>query len=201
LSSREVDFVIIDCCGRIDSDSLAVCQSADAILLVTETDTAAIRASEHLVRVLTQYQERFRRSGRLVGFVIKEAFADPTQIVSASTSFFKSRYLGSIPFDFITTRRFIFGELPTHDSVFFIHVQSIAAKLFPSKISLELNAPWEAADYDNLSLGDPDSLTGGRFCAAILLLIFYVKLSEQFFLGFTCISSRQALPSLTGVLR
>jgi flagellar biosynthesis protein FlhG len=177
---EDCDLVIIDCRGGIDADSLAVCKEVDAILLVAETDAAAIRASENLVNFLTTHLKSGRH-GKLVGFMINKAFADPTQIATANTSYFKTQYLGSVPFDFSTTRRFIFGELPTRASVFTIHVQAIAEKLFPSLRFPSTYQTWSTADYGKLSMRDPDSVVGGRACAAVILLVLYVNLSSWIF--------------------
>jgi septum site-determining protein MinD len=177
----DCDLVIFDCRGGIDADSLAVCKDVDGILLVAETDAAAVRASENLVSFLTSHLTS-RRHGKLVGFVINKAFADPTQLASASTSFFKTQYLGSIPFDFGTTRRFIFGQFPVKGSIFSSSVQAIAERLFP-KISFPVTTEMSAADYGKLSLRDPDSVVGGRACAAVILIVLYLNISAALFPG------------------
>lgn len=159
----------------------------DGVLLVSETDAAAIQASQHLTRVLTKYignRKTRRTRGRMVGFVINKAFADPTQVASASTSFFKTRYLGPIPFDFETTRRFIFGEFPSWDGVFSIHVQAIAEKLFTSLEFPLSESTWKESDYESLSLRDINAVIGGRLCAAIVLIVLYINISSFFFPSF-----------------
>jgi septum site-determining protein MinD len=177
VGQTDCNLVIIDCRGGIDADSLAVCQHVDAIILVSETDGAAIQACQNLVRILTKYSTG-RGRGRLVGFVINKAFADPTQVANSSTSFFKTKYLGAIPFDFATTRRFIFGELPRPGDPFFTHVQSIVKNLFPD---LPLDLPgrvWEAEDYEVLSLQDRDSVLGGRVSVAVLIIVCYANIQQ-----------------------
>lgn len=188
IAGLDVDVVLVDCRGGIDRDTIAVCRSADGVLLIAETDAASIQAGQRLVKLLSEAEQpartkrgfRHRKVGNLVGYVINKAFSDPIALAQAGTSFFKTIYLGSIPFDFATTRRFILGQLPDTDSIFATHVAGMAQRLFPDAGIREVKT-WTGSDYDTLSMKDIPSVIGGRFAVVLIILAFYVGTAELVF--------------------
>jgi septum site-determining protein MinD len=165
--------VIVDCRGGFDTDSLAICNEVDKILIVVETDAASLQTTQHLVDILSK-KDLIRK---ISGFVINKAFTRPSQLASLGSSLFRANFLGAIPFDFETTRRFIFGELPRLNGVFVTHVALAGQRAFPTLIQYVNGSSWSDRDFDRLSLRDPDSLLGGAIIGGVLLISAYLNLA------------------------
>jgi MinD-like ATPase involved in chromosome partitioning or flagellar assembly len=118
---KDEALILIDCRGGIDEDSVAVCESVSDILVIVETDAAAIQSTLYLLDVLTD-KELFHK---VKGFVINKAFDDPTIFANTMANLFRVPHLGSVPFDFDTVRRFLHGELPEPASPLVINVGSV----------------------------------------------------------------------------
>jgi CO dehydrogenase nickel-insertion accessory protein CooC1 len=155
--------VIVDCRGGVDDESLAVCDAADDIILVIEPDTTSFQASRHLVEVLSDAG----LDDKLRGFIVNKAFEDPASVARNGTSMFGAQFLAGVPFDFEATRAFLVGDLPRPGSVFYTHVQEAVDRAYPNTVGRPLGRIWTAADYDVLSLPDPDTAAGGYIAAAI----------------------------------
>jgi septum site-determining protein MinD len=118
-SFKQIGFwVIIDCRGGIDSESLSVCQAVDDILLIAETDATSFQATQYLVQALS----RNRAVLKLRGFIINKAINDPTQIALIMASSYKCKHLASIPFDLRSIKAFLVGDIPDVNSVFGVQI-------------------------------------------------------------------------------
>lgn len=173
---HEYDFMLIDCRGGIDSESLMVCKTVDKIVIVAETDTTSFQATQHLVDTLYDYD----LSDRLAGFLINKVFDDPSTISRAGTSSFKSQYLDSIPFDLEATKSFLVGDLPSKTSLFHSQVWHVLSKLFPESVDRPYAKSLHFTDYRGLSLRDNDSLLGGMFLSFMSLIVGSLVLSQYF---------------------
>lgn len=111
-------WIIVDCRGGIDQDSLEICKAVDDILLVVETDTTSFQATQYLVDVLSNHDLLHK----LRGFFINKVFDNPNYIARTGTSVFRTQYLSSIPFDLEATRNFLVGDVPLRNSLFGIHL-------------------------------------------------------------------------------
>jgi septum site-determining protein MinD len=158
---------IIDCRGGIDAESLAVCEGVDDIVLIVEPDTTSFQATAHLVDVLSEN----RLSDKIRGFVINKVFIDPTYIAHNGTSTFKSRHLGSVPFDFEAMRSYLVGELPPLESPFGIHVWDAVSKLYPDIVPKAARRIWSGRDFEEVTLTNLDSYRGGLAIAGASLLL------------------------------
>jgi septum site-determining protein MinD len=159
--------IIVDCRGGIDSESLAMCQAVDDIILIVETDTTSYQASQYLVDILGENE----LSHKLRGFIINKAFEDPSTIIRSGTALFRTQYLGSIPFDFEAMRDFFSGRLPSSNSLFSTHVDYILSKAYPDIVPFPRGRILAPKEYSEIGLSNPDSLRGGIFVAAIIALI------------------------------
>jgi len=172
----EYDFIIFDCRGGIDKESLLTCSVVDEILLVVETDTTSFQATQHLVDVL--YDNDL--SDKLSGFLVNKVFDDPRAIAMNGTAAFRSQYLGSIPFDLDATRSFLIGEIPRKHSSFSSQTAFAIEKLIPGcEVDSRLRK-MEFLDFRGLNIRDRDSLLGGLMLSFAtlsvgipLLAIFY----------------------------
>ncbi len=108
------DFIIVDCRGGIDDESLTVCKSSDEILIVAETDTTSFQATQYLVDTL--YDNGV--SDKLSGFFVNKVFDDPSILIRSGVISFKTRCLSSIPFDLDAIKSFIVGEVPKVSSIY-----------------------------------------------------------------------------------
>lgn len=171
----EEQFILVDCRGGIDSDSLAVCQAVDTIVIVAETDTTSFQATQHLVEVLNKND----LSHKIAGFMINKVFDDPSTIARAGTASFKCQYLGSIPFDLEATKRFLIGELPKRNGMFASQVSHAAYRLMPTQVDEPATPPLSLEDFRNLSIRDNNSVLGGMVLAIISLGIGSVLLMQR----------------------
>lgn len=162
----EFDFVLLDCRGGLDEDSIETCQAVDEIILVVETDAASIQASQYLSNTLYDYD----LGKKIAGFVLNKVMDDPSQLATAGASFFRTEHLGSIPFDLKTTRGFIRGELPDVRSLFFRNVAASVGPLLGIDDAVDKYRPLSPKDFSNISLRNPDAGFGSM---AIGLLATY----------------------------
>lgn len=169
-AKEDFDYVIFDCRGGIDADSLTVCSSVDEILIVAETDAASIQATQHLSQIL--YERSF--GNKMSGFALNKVMDDPTALAQAGRTFFKCEYLGAIPMDIETTRRFIRGKVPEGDSLFSRHVGRIAEDLFNLKKSFGARV-LNASDFADTFTRGP-SIRNGRFVWLFICMYFFTFL-------------------------
>lgn len=165
---HEYDYVIFDCRGGIDHESLAVCAAVDQIVLVVETDAASIQASRHLSEII----HKGGLGKKLAGFVLNKVLDDPTSLAQAGISFFKCEVLASIPFDIDTTRRFIKGEIPDPKSLFCRHVFRMLNRLDRHLEQFYNIRVLKAAEYTSTTLRNPYSKFGG-FVLTATAFYFY----------------------------
>lgn len=174
--SNLYDFIIVDCRGGIDRESLAVCSAVDDILIVAETDTTSFQATQYLVDTL--YDNEL--SSKLSGFFVNKVFDDPSTIARSGTASFKSQYLSSVPFDLDATKSFLVGELPNINSIFATQIWHGLFKLYPSLIRSPSRRQLSFNDFRGLSLRDDDSLIGGMILSfSSLMLGFYLFYTNQ----------------------
>jgi len=175
-SKEKFDFILIDCRGGIDAESLMVCRAVDEIVIVAETDTTSFQATQYLVDTL--YDNDL--SDKLSGFMINKVFDDPSSISRAGTASFKSQYLDSVPFDLEATKSFLVGDLPSRTSMFSSQVWHVLYKTFPEIIKKPALRSLAFGDYRGLSLRDNDSLLGGMMISFVCLALGSVLIYDQF---------------------
>jgi flagellar biosynthesis protein FlhG len=159
------DVIIVDCRGGIDSQSIDVCSACEDILLVMETDTTSIQASQHLVDILSQ--KNLKR--QLAGFILNKVMDDPSSLAKTGSSLLRADYLGAIPFDIEATRAYIQGKVPDVYSLFSHHVRASQRRLFPELSNLSVVKPLDSAQFGTLSLRTPEAKIGAVILAAIAL--------------------------------
>ena len=113
-NEKEYDYILVDCRGGIDDESLTVCNSSDEIIIVAETDTTSFQATQYLVDTL--YDNGV--SHKLSGFFVNKVFDDPSILIRNGVVSFKTRCLSSIPFDLDAIKSFIVGEVPKVSSIY-----------------------------------------------------------------------------------
>lgn len=113
-SSNKYDFIVVDCRGGIDQESLTVCGSSDEIIIVAETDTTSFQATQYLVDVLYDHG----LSDKLSGFFVNKVFDDPSLLIRNGVVSFKTKCLSSIPFDLDAIKSFVIGKIPDLNSVY-----------------------------------------------------------------------------------
>jgi septum site-determining protein MinD len=162
------DFLVVDCRGGIDNDSLAVCQAVDHIITVVEADPTSFQASQHLVDVLTDNDV----GHKLLGFIINKAIDDPAAVASTTGVALRARYLGAIPFDVEAARSFIVSELPNPNSIFGIHVCEAVSRVYPKLVDAPPESRvWKASDYNSFNVYSPDSTRAGLALSLVVLVV------------------------------
>lgn len=174
--SSIAEFVVADCRGGVDEESLAVCRASDQIVLVTETDITAYQATRHLVDVLSDE----KLAHKLSGFFLNKVFQNPKQIQSRGTSEFGCRFLSALPYDLEASRDFYVGDLPIRSSTFGLHVRHGLSRLMPDRIEDPVSRVWTPQQYDSAGLIDPDGRRGGVVVGALLLLLAVVWIAREF---------------------
>ena len=166
-------YLLLDCRGGVDEDSLAVCREADDIVLVAETDPASFQTTQYLVDVLSDKD----LAHKIRGFIVNRVFDDPSVIIRQGTTSFRAAYLGAIPFDLRALRDFNIGTIPDKSTNFYRHAHGAVAKLFSDQHIKPPTGLWRFSDFKVTSVDDPDSIVGGMIvatsCLGILFAIFY----------------------------
>lgn len=164
--SGKFDYVVFDCRGGIDEDSVSVCKAASDILVVVETDAASIQASQYLVDVLTESGV----GNKVVGFALNKVMDDPTSLAKTGVHFFNSEYLGAIPFDIETTRDFIKGNVPAPYGLFGRHVLRVVSKIYSDAAQFESIPVLANEEFGTITLKEPD-LSRGQAAIAMFLVL------------------------------
>jgi flagellar biosynthesis protein FlhG len=159
-------WIVVDCRGGIDQDSIAVCKAVDDILLVIETDTTSFQATRYLVDILTEKELAYK----IRGFVINKVFSDPSTIILRASEL-KVQYFSSIPFDFRAMRAFLVGDVPSIRSLFGIHIWEALHKAYPDSVPPPEGRPWTLKEFREVSLTNPDSLWGGIVISGIIFML------------------------------
>jgi septum site-determining protein MinD len=159
-------WIIIDCRGGIDRESIAVCEQADDIILISESDTTSFQATKHIVDVFSDNDLAFK----IRGFVINKVFDDPTVLINQGTSVYGTQFLSAIPFDLKATRSFLMGEIPTLSAPFGVHVWAALNKAYPGLVEMPYRV-WSPEDYREVGLSNLDSIRGGMFMAFLIALL------------------------------
>lgn len=174
IKSENNNVFVCDCRGGVDEDSLAVCEFADYIVLIVETDAASFQTTIHLVDVLSDRG----LSHKIRGFMINKVFDNPTTIVNNGQGAFRAQYLSAIPFDLAAIRGFLIGEIPHPSSIFGNHVKSGVRKIYIESFRNTKDRVWNFEDYAAVVLSDVDARTGGVALSALLILVFcYIPIS------------------------
>ncbi|MSQ48575.1 MAG: ParA family protein [Deltaproteobacteria bacterium] len=170
-------WVIVDCRGGIDDDSLGVCGAVDDIILVVEGDTTSFQATQHVVEKLADHGLAIK----IKGFVLNKMIDDPTILARSATSVLRTQYLGAIPFDIDAVRAFIVGEIPELESVFGAHVASAFSRAYPGVLPpARVPRVWSPQEFRSAGLRDPRSTQGGLVAAAALLVLGTVIARAEF---------------------
>jgi flagellar biosynthesis protein FlhG len=160
-------WILIDCRGGIDRESLAVCGEVDDIIVVTESDTTSFQATKHVVDVLSDND----LAHKVRGFIINKVFDNPSVIVAQGTSVFGTQFLSAIPFDLRATRSFLIGRIPFPYSPFSQHVLAALHRAYPESVKPPEIRPWRFEEYRELGLTNLDSIRGGFFAAASIFVM------------------------------
>ena len=172
------DIVIVDCRGGIDNQSLEVCHMVDEILIVVETDSTSIRASQHLTDVLSAQKLR----SKVAGFVLNKVMDNPTALAKTASSLLGIPYLGSIPFDIEATRSYIQGRIPDPSTLFSRQVFATLPRLVPDMNDFDVydGIPiLSPEEFSSVTLRSPEVRFGGL---VVLAVIFYMSAAYMFFL-------------------
>lgn len=180
-AKRIADIVIVDCRGGIDNQSIAVSMMVDEVLVVVETDTTSVRASQHLADEFLS----FGIKDKIAGFVLNKVLDDPTSLAMTASSLLRVDYLGAIPFDIDATRSYIQGKVPDSSSLFSRHCFAVISKLIPGITLYDRLRTLSPADFSSVTLKSPETRLGGVMIAAFsmyisvgLLAVAYAKASD-----------------------
>jgi hypothetical protein len=144
-----------------------MCRAVDEIVMVVETDAASIQASQHLASVL--YEAGLGR--KIAGFLLNKAMDDPSALAATGRSLFRCEYLGAIPLDIETTRRFIKGMMPEWQSLFSRHASRILSGLLPEADALKNRRILSASEFGTIGLSNPDTRFGNYVIAGLVLYV------------------------------
>ncbi|MEZ9762345.1 ParA family protein [Vibrio splendidus] len=170
---KKYDYIIVDCRGGIDEESLTVCKSASDIIIVAETDTTSFQATQFLVDTL--YDNGV--SDKLTGFFVNKVFDDPSILIRNGVVSFKTTCLSSIPFDLDSIKSFIVGEVPKLNS---IYTNQIWHGLFNAKVFSGINKPklnmLQTNQFSIFSFKDRSTTLGSYLISSLLFLLLSTTL-------------------------
>lgn len=171
------DYIVIDCRGGIDEESITVCRSADDIIIVAETDTTSFQATQYLVDVL--YDNGI--SDKITGFFINKVFDDPSVIMRNGAVSFKCRYLSSIPFDLDAIKSFIVGEIPSISGTFSSQIWNGLCKINSlNDIKKPIMKPLKSNQFSIVSFKDVKINIGSYLLSIVLFLSIFMILISLF---------------------
>ncbi len=191
---NKYDFIIIDCRGGIDEDSLTVCKAVDNIIAVAETDTTSFQATQHLIEIL--YDNAV--SHKVSGFYVNKVFDDPSTLLSSGTKSFKSSPLASIPFDLEAIRNFLVGKVPSLDSVYTSQVCYGLNKILKNENITPSRVLLANHQFSSFSFKDTQTSVGSTSLSTLLVSIFIILLSMEY-QEHGSIISNDNYPMITGL--
>jgi MinD-like ATPase involved in chromosome partitioning or flagellar assembly len=163
---REGRWIIFDCRGGIDSESLEICRFADEILMVVEPDTTSFQATEHLVDVLRDNE----LTHKLIGFAINKTFANPNGLIRQGQAVFGCKYLYAIPLDVQPVKDFYVGNVPALHSLFSIHLWQALHEVYDA-VPAPKGRIWNSKDFGAIAMADIDSLRGGIVISSMIFIL------------------------------
>jgi len=170
----DFQWIIADCRGGIDQESLAICEAVDDIILVVEPDTTSYQASQHVVDVLSNKS----LASKLRGFIINKVFEDPSVVARSGTAVFRCQCLGAVPFDLDAMRDFLIGNVPSLRTQFATQVWSALSKAYP--LPPPDRRVWSFEEFSQVSLSNIESIRGGLASACLLLLMGILSFAFQY---------------------
>jgi len=166
------NWVLVDCRGGIDEQSLGVCRVVDDILIVAEADTTSYQATRLLIDVLIEKKLK----AKVRGFVINKVIYNPIEAVKAAKGFYGVPYLFSFPLDLDVTAKFVQGRLPSLKSQFSIHVWEALHRLYKDDVSSPKGRVWKNWEFREIGVVDRESSAGGfliTLCLVIAATLFF----------------------------
>ncbi len=110
LVNNGATFIIFDCRGGVDVESLAICNAVDEIILIVESDTTSFQATRDMLDIFRDA----RVASKVTGFIVNKVFEDPANLARNGTALFRTQFLSAVPFDFDADARFLCGQTPTN---------------------------------------------------------------------------------------
>lgn len=175
-SYSNFDFVIVDCRGGIDKESLNVAKIVDDIIFVVEPDTTSFQATQHLSETLSDYNLAYK----IKGFVINKVFDNPEAVARHGSGVFGGKFFGAIPFDIQAMRSFLVGDTVSHKSLYFSHIWKAFYMAYPSMIQEVPFKTLNSNEYNKTTTINPNSQIGNLFIGFLsILLIIILILSDR----------------------
>lgn len=175
-SYSDFDFIIVDCRGGIDKESLNVAEIVEDIFFVVEPDTTSFQATQHLSETLSDYN----LSHKIKGFVINKVFDNPEAVARHGSGVFGGKFLGAIPFDIEAMRSFLVGNIVHTKSLYFSHIWKAFYNAYPLLIDKVPFKTLNSNEYNKISTLNPNSQIGNLFLGFIsILLIILLILSDR----------------------
>jgi len=174
----QFDYIIFDCRGGIDPQSISICGVCDKIVVVVETDAASIRASQMLSNTLGKNN----LGSKVAGFILNKVMDNPASLANSGRSLFDANYLGAIPLDIETTRRFILGEMPYFNSIFNRHASNALFNLNTNEDGLKTSGLFRGEQFSTTSTRNPNATLGGGvvlgFSAYVFIVAIFISYSS-----------------------
>ncbi len=166
----EADYVIIDCRGGIDDETLQIARIVDDIIFVIEPDTTSFQATKYSADVLSQngFQEKIK------GFIINKAFDNPEKISKEGEKVFLGSYLGAIPFDMEAMKSFLVGEVPRIQSYYYNHIWQAFSKIYPEDIPSKYGLTINHKEFSNSVNYYPNAQLGNVIMSFVLLIAIII---------------------------
>jgi flagellar biosynthesis protein FlhG len=164
---QEYRWIIVDCRGGIDRDSMEVYKSVDEILLVLEPDYTSLQATRHLVDILAEQ----KLASKIRGFMLNKVISPSVITARANMQYLLIPHLSSIPLDEQAMEDFMTGEIPAPNSRFGTQVWAALHKVYPDWVPQPERKPWTSEEFPELSVMTPDSVHGGTIVAGLILIL------------------------------
>lgn len=165
-------WILVDCRGGIDEDSLAICHAVDEIIVVAEQDPTSFQATDNVAEVL-------REDGldrKMKGFFFNKVFEDPERDSISGANTFGIDYLYSVPFDANAAYSFYRALIPkVEESHFATHIWEILRISSPGTLPKPKGRVFTRNEFRGLGFfGDTEVNRGSAVVGVVILLLAVV---------------------------
>jgi len=178
LNVPEFDYILIDCRGGIDAETLTIVNSVDDIILIVEPDTTSFQASQFVSEVLTEND----LGQKINGFIINKVFDNPEAVARNGSGVFGGAFLGAIPFDLEAMRSFLVGDIPNRGSLYYNHIWKAFSNAFPEDIDSDYGYTLKKNEFNQTTIINPNAQIGNYVVGFLTVTILVVFVTSRYLL-------------------
>lgn len=186
------DYIIMDCRGGLDDETVEITKLVNDIVFIVEPDTTSFQATQYLSDTLSDY----KIAHKIKGFIINKVFDDPVAVARNGAGVFGGMYLDAIPFDIEAMRSFLIGCIANEKSLYFSHVWKAISKAYPNEIKETPYKTLNSKEYNKITTLNPNAQLGNLIIGFISMILISLLLYSEYFAPLEILSYKIILYSL-----